>query len=359
MRAAVLESYGEPLRIESVPEPEPEPHGTVVEVEACGICHSDAFVKEGTFPGIEYPRVPGHEVAGVLDTVGSDVSQWSEGERVGVGWHGGHCFTCDACREGDFVNCENGLVTGIHYDGGYAEYATVPAEAVATIPDELDAVDAAPLLCAGVTTYNALRHTDARPGDLVAVQGIGGLGHLGVQYAHAAGFETVALSRSSDKESLALDLGADHFVDTTDQDPAERLQELGGATVVLATAPASAAISSVVGGLGTDGSVVVVEEDRPIGLITDRKVALALEETPDIAQRPADELLHGEVFTADPSMSVFDAIQVMSDEGIRRLPIVDDNGALRGIVTLDDALVLLGGVVSDISETVESQSPRL
>jgi Zn-dependent alcohol dehydrogenases len=183
---------------------------------------------------------------------------WEIDDRVGVGWHGGHCFDCDPCRRGDFQQCVDAKVTGLTYDGGYAEYTTVPAEAVAAVPEELNAVEAAPLLCAGVTTYNALRHTDARPGDLVAVQGIGGLGHLGIQYAHAAGFETVALSRSADKESLAKDLGADHFIDATAVDPAERLTELGGASVILATAPASDAISSVVSGLGADGSVVVV-----------------------------------------------------------------------------------------------------
>lgn len=258
MQAVVVPEAGGEFELVEREVPNPGPNEVRIAVEACGICHSDAFVKEGTYPGISYPRVPGHEIAGQIDAVGERVDRLEVGERVGVGWHGGHCFTCEPCRRGDFQQCEDGEITGLTYDGGYAEYATIPAEAVASIPDELAAVDAAPLLCAGVTTYNALRHTDARPGDLVAVQGIGGLGHLGVQYAHAAGFETVALSRSSDKESLALELGADHFVDTTEHDPAERLQELGGASVVLGTAPASEAISSVVGGLGTDGSVVVV-----------------------------------------------------------------------------------------------------
>ena len=258
MQAVVVPEAGGEFELVERDIPEPGPDEVRIAVDACGICHSDAFVKEGTYPGISYPRVPGHEIAGRIDAVGVRVDRLDDGERVGVGWHGGHCFTCEPCRRGDFQQCGHGEITGLTYDGGYAEYATVPAEAVAAVPDELDAVDAAPLLCAGVTTYNALRHTDARPGDLVAVQGIGGLGHLAVQYAHAAGFETVALSRSSDKESLALDLGADHFVDTTEHDPAQRLQELGGASVVLATAPASEAISSVVGGLGTDGSVVVV-----------------------------------------------------------------------------------------------------
>nr|WP_247381224.1 alcohol dehydrogenase [Halorientalis brevis] len=258
MQAAVVPEPGAEFEIVEREIPDPEPGEVRVAVEACGICHSDAFVKSGGYPGLSYPRIPGHEIAGQIDAVGADVDDWSVGDRVGVGWHGGHCFTCEPCRRGDFLQCENGEVTGITYDGGYAEYATVPAEAVAAVPDELDAVDAAPLLCAGVTTYNALRNSDARPGDLVAVQGVGGLGHLGIQYAHAAGFETVALSTSGDKESLARELGADHFVDVTETDPAERLQDLGGASVVLATAPASDAISSVVGGLGIDGSVVVV-----------------------------------------------------------------------------------------------------
>lgn len=258
MQAAVVSEAGADFEVVEREIPDPDPGEVRIAVDACGICHSDAYVKEGTYPGVSYPRVPGHEIAGRVDAIGEGVDRLSAGDRVGVGWHGGHCFTCEACRRGDFQQCENGEITGLTYDGGYAEYVTVPAEAVAAVPNSLDAVDAAPLLCAGVTTYNALRHTDARPGDLVAVQGIGGLGHLGIQYAHAAGFETVALSHSGDKESLALDLGADHFVDTTNQDAAQRLQELGGAAVVLATAPASDAISSVVSGLDTDGSVVVV-----------------------------------------------------------------------------------------------------
>ncbi|WP_368409299.1 alcohol dehydrogenase [Halomarina litorea] len=238
--------------------PDPEPNEVRVAVDACGVCHSDAFVKEGAFPGIDYPRTPGHEVAGRVDAVGEDVEGWEAGQRVGVGWHGGHCFTCDACRRGDFINCEDALVTGIAFDGGYAEYLTAPAEALAAMPEDLAPVDAAPLLCAGVTTFNALRNTDAGPGDLVAVQGIGGLGHLGVQYASRAGFETVALSRGTEKRDLALDLGADHYVDTESEDPAEALTELGGASVVLATAPSADAIESVVGGLGDNGELVAV-----------------------------------------------------------------------------------------------------
>jgi NADPH2:quinone reductase len=258
MQAVVVDGPGGEFELVERDVPDPGPSEVRIAVDACGICHSDAFVKEGTYPGVSYPRVPGHEIAGRVDAVGTEVSQWRPDDRVGVGWHGGHCFTCEPCRRGEFQQCENGEVTGLSYDGGYAEYVTVPAEAVAAVPEALDAVDAAPLLCAGVTTYNALRNTHADPGDLVAVQGVGGLGHLGVQYAHAAGFETVALSRSPDKEALALELGADHFVNTAETDPAARLRELGGADVVLTTAPASDAIESVLGGLGTDGRVVVV-----------------------------------------------------------------------------------------------------
>ncbi|MFC6786655.1 alcohol dehydrogenase catalytic domain-containing protein [Halobaculum halobium] len=257
MRAARVPEAGADFEVVDVETPEPNPGEVRIAVDACGICHSDAFVKEGAYP-IDYPRVPGHEVAGRVDAVGDDVTAWSEGDRVGVGWHGGHCFECEACRRGDFQQCANAQITGIAYDGGYAEYMTAPAEALAAVPDDLDAVDAAPLLCAGVTTFNALRNTDAQPGDLVAVQGVGGLGHLGVQYAHAAGFETVALSRSPDKEELAADLGADHFVNTDEEDAAAALEELGGADVVLATAPSAPAIESVIDGLGTDGRVVVV-----------------------------------------------------------------------------------------------------
>ncbi|SEO25684.1 Zinc-binding dehydrogenase [Halogranum amylolyticum] len=258
MRAAHITEAGGEFEVVDVDVPEPAADEVRVEVEACGICHSDAYVVEGEWPGLEYPQVPGHEVAGRVDAVGEDVDEWTEGDRVGVGWHGGHCFTCEPCRRGDFINCENASVTGISYDGGYAEYMTAPHEALAAIPDDLDAVDAAPLLCAGITTFNALRNSDARPGDLVAVQGVGGLGHLGIQYAHAAGFETVAVSRGTEKKDLALELGADHYVDSEATDPAEELQRLGGAKVILGTAPNADAVSSVVGGLGTDGELVAV-----------------------------------------------------------------------------------------------------
>jgi NADPH2:quinone reductase len=258
MRAVVVPEAGADFELVEREVPEPAPDEVRVAVDACGICHSDSYVKEGGFPGLTYPRVPGHEVAGRVDAVGAAVDGWSEGDRVGAGWHGGHCFTCDPCRRGDFLQCENAEITGLTFDGGYAEYATVPAEALAAVPEDLAPVEAAPLLCAGVTTFNALRNSGARPGDLVAVQGVGGLGHLGIQYAHAAGFETVALSRSPDKRDLALDLGADHFVDASEDDPAEALQALGGARVILGTAPSAAAVESAVGGLGTDGELVVV-----------------------------------------------------------------------------------------------------
>jgi len=277
MHAVQVPEAGGDFETVERPIPAPAPNEIRVQVDACGICHSDAFVKEGTFPGIDYPRVPGHEVAGVVDAIGENVSQWQEGDRVGVGWHGGHCFTCDACREGDFVNCENALITGISFDGGYAEYMTAPAEAVAKMPDDLSAEEAAPLLCAGITTYNALRNQGLRPGDLVAVQGIGGLGHLGVQYAAAMGCEVAALSTSADKEDLALNLGASHFIDASSGDAAEALQALGGADLILATAPNSDAITSVVGGLGRDGSLVIVAatgdpvEVPPMALIQGRK----------------------------------------------------------------------------------------
>ena len=258
MQAAVVPEAGAEFELVERDVPDPAPGEVRIAVEACGICHSDAFVAEGGHPAVTYPRVPGHEVAGYVDATGDDVTTWSDGDYVGAGWHGGHCFTCEPCRRGNFLACENGDVTGLTFDGGYAEYTTVPAEAVAAVPEGLSAVDAAPLLCAGVTTYNALRNADLQPGDLVAVQGVGGLGHLGVQYAHAAGFETVAVSRSPDKESLARELGADHFVDAGETDPALALQKLGGADAVLATAPSSDAIASVVGGIGNDGSVIVV-----------------------------------------------------------------------------------------------------
>lgn len=238
-----------------------------IKVEACGICHSDVLVKEGLWPGIQYPRVPGHEIAGRIDAVGPDVTNWKPGERVGVGWHGGHDFTCNPCRRGDFIHCQNEKITGITYDGGYQEYMVVPAEAVAAIPDDLQAADAAPLLCAGITVFNALRNSGARPGDLVAVQGIGGLGHLGIQYARQMGFRTFAIGRGKDKEALARKLGATHYIDTAAGDPSAELQKFGGAHVILATAPDSKAMAAVVNGLASNGKLLVVgASGDPIGV---------------------------------------------------------------------------------------------
>lgn len=239
--------------------PEPGAGQVRVKVEACGICHSDAMTKEGIWPGIHYPRVPGHEIAGVIDATGAGVARWTKGQRVGVGWHGGHCGYCDSCRRGDFVTCQVALqIPGIAYDGGYAEYMIAPATALAAIPDGLSAVDAAPLMCAGVTTFNSLRNSGARPGDLVAILGIGGLGHLAVQFAAKMGFKTVAIARGTDKESLAKELGAWSYIDSKAQDPAAELLKLGGAKVILATVTSGDAMSATLGGLAVDGKLVIL-----------------------------------------------------------------------------------------------------
>ena len=238
--------------------PEPARNQVRIKVEACGICYSDSLVKEGHWPGLQYPRVPGHEIAGRIDAVGADVTNWKPGQRVGVGWHGGHDFTCNACRRGDFMNCQNEKITAISHDGGYQEYMVTPAEAVAAIPGDLPAAEAAPLLCAGITVFNALRNSGARAGDLVAVQGIGGLGHLGIQYARQMGFRTFAIGRGKDKEALARKLGAAHYVDTATGDPVAELHKFGGARVILATAPDSKSMSALVNGLSSNGEFVVV-----------------------------------------------------------------------------------------------------
>jgi len=258
VKAVQVSKPGGNFEIVERPIPEPARGQVRIKVEACGICHSDALVKEGHWPGIQYPRVPGHEIAGRIDAVGADVTLWKRGQRVGVGWHGGHDFTCEACRRGDFLFCQFGKITAISFDGGYAEYMIANAEAVAAIPDDLPADQAAPLLCAGITVYNSLRNSGARGGDLVAVQGIGGLGHLGIQYARQMGFRTVAIGRGGDKGPLARKLGAHEYVDTSAGAPAEALQKLGGARVILATAPDSKAISALVDGLAANGKLVIV-----------------------------------------------------------------------------------------------------
>jgi len=238
--------------------PQPGPGQVRIKVEACGICHSDMMVKDGLWPGLQFPRVPGHEIAGRIDALGPDVAEWKVPQRVGVGWHGGHCFHCTPCRRGDFILCRSGKVTGISHDGGYAEYMISPAEAVAALPDDLPADEAAPLLCAGITVFNSLRHAGATAGDIVAVQGVGGLGHLAIQYANRMGFDTVAIARGKDKEPLALKLGAKAYIDSAAGAIAEALQKFGGARVVLATAPDAKSISSLVGGLSPNGKLLVL-----------------------------------------------------------------------------------------------------
>ena len=257
MKAAQISKPGGDWELVERDIPEPQSGQVRVKVEACGICHSDVLVKDGGWPGLQYPRVPGHEIAGRIDAVGDNVVGWTSGQRVGVGWHGGHCFVCQQCRRGDFAMCVNRKVTGIDFDGGYAEYMIAPATSLAAIPDEVPAEEAGPFMCAGVTVFNALRNSGARAGQLVAVQGIGGLGHLGIQYARRMGFRTVAINRGNDKESLAHDLGAHHYIDASAQDAATELQKLGGASVILATAPNAQAISALADGLGPDGKLLV------------------------------------------------------------------------------------------------------
>jgi D-arabinose 1-dehydrogenase-like Zn-dependent alcohol dehydrogenase len=259
MRAAQVVRPNGSLEIVEREIPEPGTGQVRVKIDACGVCHSDAMTKEGLWPGIEYPRVPGHEIAGTIDALGAGIAGWKVGERVGVGWHGGHCGYCDSCRRGDFVTCQVApQVPGIAYDGGYAEYMIAPAGTLALIPQELSAVEAAPLMCAGVTTYNSLRHSGARPGDLVAILGIGGLGHLGVQFAAKMGFTTIAIARGTDKEPLAKKLGASTYIDSKTQDPAAELLKMGGAKVVLATVTNADAMSAALGGLGINGKLIIL-----------------------------------------------------------------------------------------------------
>jgi D-arabinose 1-dehydrogenase-like Zn-dependent alcohol dehydrogenase len=258
MKAVQVAKPNAALEVVERDVPEPKPREVRIKVQACGICHSDMFTVAGAFPGIQYPRIPGHEVVGIIDAVGSDVPDWKPGVRVGVGWHGGHCGHCASCRRGDFITCTQGKIPGISYDGGYAEFMIAPFEALASIPDDLKSEDAAPLLCAGITTFNALRHSGAHTGDLVAILGIGGLGHLGVQFAAKMGFKTVAIARGADKGPLAKKLGAHIYLDSTSQNAAEELTKLGGAKVILATVTDAKSMSSVLGGLGIDGKLVVL-----------------------------------------------------------------------------------------------------
>lgn len=267
MRAVQVPHAKGPFEIVERDIPEPQRGWVRVKVEACGVCHSDSLIKEGYWPGIQYPRVPGHEVIGVVDLVGEGVKPWKNGQRVGVGWHGGNCGYCDNCRRGDFFACQVALLTtGISFDGGYAEYMVAPAEALASVPDDLSAIDGAPLMCAGVTTFNALRNSGARGGDLVAVLGIGGLGHLGVQFAAKMGFKTVAIARGKDKEPLAKKLGATHYINSQEKNPAEELTKLGGAKVVIATVTNADAMTAVLGGLAPNGVLMVIGAAGPLSV---------------------------------------------------------------------------------------------
>jgi D-arabinose 1-dehydrogenase-like Zn-dependent alcohol dehydrogenase len=260
MKAAQIPKAGADFQIVEREIPKPAAGEVRIKVAACGVCHSDLFTKEGAWPGIQYPRVPGHEVVGIIDELGPDVSAWKKGQRVGVGWHGGQDGTCRSCRRGDFRNCDNLKIPGISYDGGYQQYMVVPVEALAAIPDSLSAVEAAPLLCAGITTYNALRHSGALPGDLVAVLGIGGLGHLGIQFASKFGYKVAAIGRGAENAALAEKLGASVYVDSKSTNAAAALQKLGGAQVILATAPSSKAMSELIDGLAPNGKLIVIGE---------------------------------------------------------------------------------------------------
>jgi len=274
MKVAQISAPGADFQIVEREIPDPGAGHVRIKVQACGVCHSDALTKDGSWPGIEYPRVPGHEVVGIIDEMGDGVSEWTMGQRVGVGWHGGHDGTCLACRRGDFGNCRNMKIAGISYDGGYQQYMVAPVEALVAIPESLNDAEAAPLLCAGITTFNALRHSGALPGDLVAVQGIGGLGHLGIQFANKFGYRVAAIGRGSENAALAKKLGASVYIDSKATNAAEELQKLGGAQVILATAPSSKAMSELIDGLGPNGKLMVIGaafdpiEVTPIQLIS-------------------------------------------------------------------------------------------
>jgi len=274
MKVAQVPSPGADFQIVEREIPDPGPRHVRIKVQACGVCHSDVLTKEGAWPGIQYPRAPGHEVAGIIDVLGDGVSEWKKGQRVGVGWHGGHDGTCLSCRRGDFGNCQNMKIPGISYDGGYQEYMVAPVEALVAMPDSLTDVEAAPLLCAGITTFNALRHSGALLSDLVAVQGIGGLGHLGIQFASKCGYNVAAIGRGPENAALAKKLGANVYIDSKATNAAEELQKLGGAKAILATAPSSKAMSELINGLGPNGRLMVIGatfdpiEVTPVQLIT-------------------------------------------------------------------------------------------
>jgi len=295
MTAVQISRPGAPFEVVKREVPEPGPNQVRIKVDACGVCHSDVFVKEGHWPGLQYPRVTGHEVAGVIDEVGSGVTTWKKGQRVGVGWHGRHCGQCVPCRRGDFIACQNLRITGFSDDGGYAQYMIASSDALALIPDSLMPIMAAPILCAGITTFNSLRHSGAVAGDLVAVHGLGGLGHLGVQFASKMGYRTVAIGRGKDKEPLAVKLGASLYLDADAVNVAKELASLGGASVILATAPNSKAMSDLIDGLGVGGKLIVVGAAAdpisvtPIQLIGQRR---SIQGWPSGSARDSEETLN-------------------------------------------------------------------
>src|ERR1700723_810327 len=334
MKIAQISNPGGDFQIVEREIPEPGAGHVRIKVQACGVCHSDVLTKEGAWPGIEYPRVPGHEVAGVIDEVGDGVSEWKKGQRVGVGWHGGHDGTCLSCRRGDFRNCRNLKIPGISYDGGYQEYMVAPVEALVAIPDSLSDVEAAPLLCAGITTYDALRRSGARPGDLVAVQGIGGLGHLGIQFASKFGYKVAAIGRGSENASLAKKLGANVYIDSKATKAAEALQKLGGARVILATAPSSKAMSELIDGLGPNGKLMVIGatfdpiEVTPIQLISGSKTIQGW-----AAGTPADSedtLRFAELSGVRPMIETYP----LEKAGEAYAPMISGNAQFRVVLTM-------------------------
>jgi Zn-dependent alcohol dehydrogenases len=339
MQVVQIARPGGEFEVVERPLPNPAAGQVRIAVEACGVCHSDQFVKEGLYPGIEYPRVPGHEVVGRIDALGTGVERLQVGQRVGVGWHGGHCFQCEACRAGDFINCSAEKICGISYDGGYAEYLVAPAEAVALVPDALDSTLAAPLLCAGITTFNALRNAGAQAGDTVAILGLGGLGHLGVQFARRMGYHTVVVSRGRDKATLARELGAHDYIDSADTDPARALQALGGARVILATAPSAAAISAVLDGLARNGRLVAVGADAqtidvtPLHLIRGRRGLLGW--ASGTARDSEDTLNFASRFGVAPMIETFPLERAA--EAYQRM--IDNHARFRVVLTTRHAAV--------------------
>ena len=334
MKAAVVTEPGN-VEIQEREIPEPSENEVRIKVKASGICHSDKFCVDGVRPGVEYPKIPGHEVAGVVDKTGENVNSWNEGDRVGVGWHGGHCFECEPCRRGNFLHCENQEVTGLTREGGHAEYMTARKEAVAQIPEGLSFENAAPMMCAGVTTYNALRNTDARPGDLVAVIGLGGLGHLGVQYVNKGGFETVAISHSSDKEEYAYKLGADHFIDSSSEDVAEKLNELGGAKAILSTAPVAEAVEEAISGLGSDGEVQVLGVpgrpiEVPLGPLLDTRGSVSGFSTGH-ARDSQDTLEFSQLKDVEAETEAFN----LEEYSKAYQKVIDGNVRFRAVITMD------------------------